>query len=171
MSTRFFLNKKRIAFGLILFIFFNAISIWFINEPEIFIRNFLMKKEHIQIIGFLLFIYSLIMLYSSIILLLRKKEAFIISDSYLIDNSRFESVGKVYLNEIKEVKRIKKHSLKIVLKESIFKSKRLNLLKKIAFVANNGNTKNSIVVSSALLNCDIKTLEKSILVAINRAAR
>ncbi|WP_298892417.1 STM3941 family protein [uncultured Psychroserpens sp.] len=154
-------NKKRIGFGLVFFILFNIIGIWFIVEPEIFIRNFLMKEEHIKLIGILLFFYSLFML-CSFILLLNKKEAFIISDNYLIDNSRYESIGKIYFNEIHDVKRVKKYSLKIVLKESIFKIKKLNILQKILLMVNNWNSKNSIIVSSALMNCEIDVLEASI---------
>lgn len=163
----FFFNKRRVGFGLMLFIVLIVISIWFISNPEIFIRNFLMKEEHIRIIGFLLFLYSLLMFYAFTVLLFRKKEAFIISDCYLIDNSNFGSVGKVYFSEIQTVKRIKKNSLEIILKDPIFNSKRLNILKRIVQMLNNWNYKNSIIISSALLlDCDIKDLEKAILSAV-----
>jgi hypothetical protein len=164
-------NKKRIGFGLVFFIVLNVIGIWFIVEPEIFIRNFLMKEEHIQLLGILSFLYSLLMLCSYIILLFNKKEAFIISDNYLIDNSRYESIGKIHFSEIHKVKRVKKYSLEIVLKESVFKNKRLNILRKILLMANNRNFKNSIIISSALMNCERKVLEATILSYMDRYKR
>jgi hypothetical protein len=161
-------NKKRIWFGLMFFVLFNVIGIWLIVEPEIFIRNFLMKEEHIKLIGVLLSLYSLFMLCSFILLLFNKKEAFVVSDNYLIDNSRYESIGKIYFNEIHKIKRIKKNSLKIVLKESVFKIRKLNILQKILLMINNWNCKNNIIVSSALMNCEIDTLESTILSYMNK---
>jgi hypothetical protein len=165
MSNRFYFNKKRVGFGVAVFAVLNVVSICFIIYPEIFIRNFLMKKEAIQIVGFLSFIYSLLMFYSFLVLLFRKKEAFIISEDYLVDNSKFESVGKVYFSEIMKVKRLNKNSLEITLKAPIFNSKKLNFIKKVICMLNNWNYKNSIIISSALLDCDIKSLEKDVLEA------
>lgn len=160
-------NKKRIGLGLIFFLVLNAFGVWFIIEPKIFIRNFLMKEWHIQLLGVLAFLYSLLMLCSYIVLLFNKKEAFIISDTYLIDNSRHESIGKIYFNEIYKIERIKKDCLKIVLKESIFKTKKLNILQRVLLIINNWNPKKSIIVSCALMNCEIHDLEASILSYMN----
>lgn len=166
---KFFFNKKRIGFGIIVFLMFNIISIWFIREPAIFIRNFLMREKHIQTIGILAFVYTLLMLYSFIVLLFRNKVAFVIADSYLIDNTKFESVGEIHFSEISKVKRVKKYSLEIMLKEPVFKSKRFNLLKKITHISNNWNYKNTIIVSSALLlDCERNDLEKVILAAMKK---
>jgi len=166
--NKFYFNKKRIVFGLVFFATFNIISIWFIKEPEIFIRNFIMREWHIRILGILIFMYSVAMLWSFLILFFRKKEALVISEGFLIDNSKFESVGVINFSEIVRINRKGKNSLEIVLKEPVFKSKRLNLLQKIIHMANNWNYRSTIVVSGSLLNCDIVTLEKAILIAMKR---
>ena len=168
MAVDFLFSKKRIWLGIIFFLILNIVSIWFIINPEIFIRNFLMKKWHIQVLGFLGVIYTLMMLYSFVILIFRKQKAFIISECFLIDNTKFESIGKIYFSEIDKIKRLKKYSLEIVLKEPILQSKKLNFLQKILHITNNWNYKNTIIVSSALLNCDVDVLESSIISAMNK---
>ena len=168
---KFYFDKKRIVLGVAILIAFSCLSIWFIKEPEIFIRNFLMKKEHIQLFGYIALISSLIMTLAYIVLLFRKKEALIISDDYLIDNSKFESAGKIYFSEIKDIKKFKKYNVEIVLKDSIFKLKDLNIFQKIVFLLNNWYSKRySILITCAhILDCDRdklysilrKTYEKS----------
>ena len=164
-------NKRRIVFGVFFFVLFSVFGLWLIFEPEIFIRNFLMKKAHIQLLGILAFLYSIFMLYSFVILLFNRKVAFIISDNYLIDNSRYESIGKIHFSKIHEVKRNKKYSLKIVLKEPVFKLKRLNILQKILLMANNWSPNSSIIISSALMDCDVKVLETTIMSSIDKFRR
>ncbi len=148
---------------MIVFILFIIVSVLLIAEPENFLRNIFSKKIYIQITGFASLLYNGLMLYSFVILLFRKNEALTTSDCHLIDNSRFESMGKICFGEIIKVEKIGKSSLKIVLKKSAFESRRLSILKKIALTANNWDYKNSIIVSSSLLlDCDRDDLKRAI---------
>jgi hypothetical protein len=167
MNKKVFFNRKKVLLALLFFIVYNAISIWLIYYPERFVRNFVIKKEYVQFFGVLSFIFSLTMAYTFVVLVFRRGEALEISDDYLIDNSRFESVGKVYFTEISKVKRKDKNIIEIILKEPVFKSKKLNYIQKIVCILTNWNYKYSIIISSALLDCDIEGLEKDILVAMN----
>ena len=169
--NEFTFNRKRIVYGILGSVVFFVFSLWFICAPEIFRNHFLMNSVLTQIFGFIASGYYLLTLYSFVGLLFRGNVAFIISDSYLVDNSRFESIGKIYFNEICKIKRIKQHSLEITLIEPIFKSRSLNVLQKILLIANNWNPKNTIVVSSLMFNCDRETLRRAILEAMGNAKR
>ena len=169
---KFYFDKKRIALIIIVnILFMNMTSIWFIREPEIFIRNFLMKKEHIQIFGYIVLISSLFITFAYIVLLFRNREALIISDNYLIDNSKFESIGKIDFNEITSIKKFKKHNVEIGLKHSVLKSKKLNFLQKIVFLLNNWYSQRySIRITCAhILNCDRDKLYELLKKAINKS--
>ena len=58
---KIFFKKTRILYGVIFFTFQCAVSIWFIHSPEIFIRNFLMREIHVQIVGVLMLVYGFFM--------------------------------------------------------------------------------------------------------------
>lgn len=161
-------KKRRLALGFVFFIILIVVSCWFIYNPELFLRNKWMKTYHIQTLGVLGIFYSLLMLWAFVALLVRKKSAFIIADSYLIDHSRFESIGKIRYQEIQHVERIKKHSLTITLNEPLTYWKRLNLLQKVVFLANNWTFSKRIIISAMLLDCDVTVLEKAIVDAMKR---
>lgn len=164
--NKFLLDKNKVFLGVVFLIIFNMLSIGLICEPGIFRRNLIMSNWFRPIFGAIGFLYSLTVLYGHIVLLFRHKEAFIISDNYLIDNSRYESVGKIYYSDIKMIKRLNKNGLEIVLKEPVFKSRELNIIQKLLLIFNNWNYKRSIIVSCAILNCERNVLEKVILDAI-----
>jgi len=166
--TSFTFNRKRIVLGIVFFLFFSIIALWIIIEPKAFIRKVFMVQEYALLLGSFQLTYSLLMIYAYISLLLSKKEALVIRDSCLVDNSRFESLGKINFDEISEVKKFKKNSILITLKKPILK-RRISTLKKIVLIMNSWKTKNSIVISTALLhNCNQDTLEKLILQAIKK---
>jgi len=133
---KFYFNRTRIIVIIGTLLAFAAGALWFIKEPELFIRNFLVKKEHIQLFGYVSFLSGLVMTYAYVRLLFRKKEALIIADDYLIDNSKFESVGKINYNEIKEIKKFRKYNVELVLKDEVLHLKKLNFLQKIVFWLN-----------------------------------
>ena len=170
MNKKYYFNKKRILLAILFFLIENAVSVWFILEPEKFIGNVFMTNEHIQIIGFLAFTYSLIMILSLFILLFRKNEALIISNKYLIDNSKFESVGKIYFSDIQEVKKFGKYNIEIILKDSIFKIYKLNIFQKIAYLSNNWyfKRKSILITGQLMLDCNRDELKKNILKAMKR---
>lgn len=154
-------EKKKIVFAIVLFITVFIVSIWYIIEPEIFVRNFLMKPEHILIIGTISFINSITVIYS-LIYIFFKDIAIIISEDYLEDYSKYESLGKIHWDEVIKIKKIKKTSLEITLKKSVFERVNISLLKRFLLFMWNWNYGKSIIISSALLDCSIDELEKLI---------
>lgn len=164
--NKFLLDKNKVFLGVVFLIIFDILAIWLMCIPEFFKGNIIMIDWFRPIFGVIGFLYSSILLYGHIVLLFRNKEAFIIADHYLIDNSRYESVGKIYYNEINMINRLNKNGLEIVLKEPVFKSRKLYFIQKFLLIFNNWNYKNSIIVSCALLNCERNVLEKLILDAI-----
>ncbi len=168
METVINFNKWRVLFGIIFCITMVGISIWLILEPNIFVRNVFMREWHIILLGVISTVYFLILFYS-FLKLLSRPYGIIISEEYFIDNSRYEAVGKVSWNEISKIKRIKKTSIQIFFEKNLSKNVSSNLLKKFLLMMHNWDYKNSIVISSALLKCDINYLEQKIVQAYKKA--
>lgn len=141
-----------------------CISLWFIFEPEVFIRNVFMREWHIILLGVISMLYFLILFYSFLIILSRPF-GIIIREEYFIDNSKYEAVGKIMWSEVSKIQSIKKSSIKIFLKIKDIDKLDNNLVKKFLRRMHNWDYKNSIVISSALLNCDINNLEEKFLKA------
>lgn len=161
MEQKFEFKKSRVLFGILVFVLFLICSVWLFLEPEIFIRNQWMRIVHIQILGALgIFWFSLLI--CSYLLILPIKTAIVVTSDFLIDNSRFESLGKIRWTEISKIQRIKKQSIEISFKNLNLKSRKMPILKRILLYMTNWNHKSSIIISSALLNCSIEELEKSI---------
>jgi len=108
------------------------------------------------------------LLYGFSSLLFKGREALLISDGYLMDHSRYESVGKIHFSEIKQVRKVGKYSLNIELKEPLFSSRKLNFLQKALHIATNWHFRNSIVISTAMLSCERDELAKAIASARRR---
>lgn len=161
---RFSYDRKRIVLAVITNMIFIVVSIWLICEPENFSTSILMKIW-CQFLGCIFCVFSTLTLFSFIALLFKKTDAFVITDTYLVDNSRLESLGKIYFKEIQKIKTFKKHSLEITMKEPVFKSMKLNVLQKALLIANNWKPKSTIIISSFTLNCDRDTLRNAILAA------
>lgn len=77
--------------------------------------------------------------------------------------SKYESLGKIYWSEITKIKRVKKQYLRITFRKPIFETRNVFFLKKFLLFMQNWDYKNSIIISSALLECDIDYLEDKIL--------
>ncbi len=139
--TTFYFDKKRIILIIATLLVFSAGAVWFIKDSEMFMKVFLIKaffkkKEYFQLFGYVSLLSGLVMIYAYIMLLFRKKEALIIAGDYLIDNSKFESVGKIHYNEIKKIKKFKKYNVELVLKDEVLNLKKLNFLQKVVFWLN-----------------------------------
>ena len=163
-------DKESVVFAILIVLLFISTSFWFILEPKIFIRNFLMKEWHIILLGVIGFIYFSAGLYS-LLNILPRTCALIISEEYLIDNSRYEAIGKIRWDEISKIQRIKKSSIQIFLKNGVIERFNSNLLKKFLQWGHNWDYKNSILISSGHLECDIDYLEKKIMQAYKKAKR
>ena len=121
-----------------------------------------------QIIGILALPFFVALLFSFSRLLTRKY-AIIISDDYLIDNSRYESFGIIYWEEISKLRRKGETNVVLVLREPSIKRKGLSFLKKYLLFMHNWNYKDGFLISSALLDCSIEELEKVISGAFRNA--
>lgn len=164
MIKEYKFNKKRILLAIFVLLLMLLLSIYFLLEPEKFIKKTFSKKEQIQvltiigIIGFFLYSASIF----SLLKILPRKYAIQITDEFLIDNSKYESFGKIEWKNISKTQRIKKYSIELLLNESIFNERKNNLLKKFLLFMGNWNYKKSIIISSSILDCNVEELYKEI---------
>ena len=157
-------KKYNVIRAILIFLFILMGGIWFVKDPDIFIRNRWMTAIHVQILGVLNIVLCGLVL-CSLIAISTRKVALIITSEYLIDNSRFESLGKIYWNEITGIEKTKKYSLKISIKDSQSKNKKNNLLKRIVFNIQNSTNRGSIIISSGLLDCDREEIYETMSIA------
>jgi hypothetical protein len=161
-------NKSRVLYGIILYSILIFFSILFIMEPKIFIRNVFMKDWHIILLGVISSTYFAAQLFS-LFKILTKNYGIVISEDYFIDNSKYEAIGEIKWNEVSKIQRIKKTGIQIFLKNNLSERINNNLLKKFLLMMHNWDYKNSIIISSALLECDINYLEKKLLQVYKKA--
>ncbi len=162
MKKEFKFKKTRILFGIIILGLFLVISVSFILSPENYIRNIFSTQRGIRTLGTVGVLFFSSMLYAYVAILPRKY-SIQITDDFLIDNSKYESLGKIEWKDIAKVERIKKYSIKLTLNKSVFKSKKINLFKRFLRYMTNWDYKNSIIISSALSDCTIDELFNNIL--------
>ncbi|WP_026979235.1 STM3941 family protein [Flavobacterium tegetincola] len=158
----------RVFIGIFFAIIMICLSIWLISVPKIFIRNVFMKEWHIITLGIISILYFIVLLYSLLNILFRPY-GIIISEKYFNDNSKYEAIGEIKWDKVSKIKRIKKTSIQIFFKENIINEVNNHLLKKILLMIHNWDYKNSIIISSALLECDIEFLEEKIVKAYKKA--
>ncbi|MFC4740313.1 STM3941 family protein [Flavobacterium ponti] len=161
MIKEYKFNKERILLGIVFLLLMLIFSFYFLLEPEKFIRNIFTRKETNQILGIMGIILFSSLIFSSLKILPRKY-AIRITDEYLIDNSKYESFGKIEWNNISKTQRIKKYSIEIFLNEPVFKDRKIDMFRKYLLFMSNWNYKKSIIISSAILNCDVEELYKEI---------
>jgi hypothetical protein len=153
------LKKSKIINNIIAFLIFFFISCYMFLHPDFFVSKIFKNIYFIKIIGFLVIFISLILLISYTIKLFDNKVGLIITDEFIIDNSVFESVGKIYWYDIKNIKLEEKYvCLNITKKFEKDYIKRLNLLKKIIIIVKKRNYKSSIMISSVNLDCSNEEL-------------
>ena len=150
-------KKLRITEGFLFSLSFLVISVVFIITPNTFIRNVFSTAEKIQILGSAGVIYFSLLTLSYASLFSRKK-AIQITNDFLLDNSKYESLGKIKWQDIYEIKKLKKYSIEITLTPEFFSQTKLNLFKKILTYMHNWNYKESIIISTATLNCSREEL-------------
>ena len=161
MSKEIKFKKNRILLGILFFSLMLFASICFLVNPELFLRNKFMKVEHILIIGIIGFVYFSTLLFS-FFKIFQREYAIQITDDFLIDNSKYESLGKIKWKDIIKIQRLKKRSIEVFVKRELYKTKKINLLKKFLAIMNNRNYKKSIIISSALTETSIENLFEEI---------
>lgn len=161
-------KKSKIFYGIILYMILIFFSVLFITEPKIFIRNVFMKEWNIILLGVISSIYFMIQLFSFFYIAM-KRNGIIINNEYFIDNSKYEAIGKVKWNEVSNIKRIKKTGIQIFFKENLNKRLDINFIQRFLLIMHNWDYKNSIIISSALLECDVDCLEKNFVEAYKKS--
>ncbi len=164
MNKEFKFKKSRILLGILFFSLMLFASVCFLINPELFLRNVFMKVIHIQTLGIIGILYFSVLLFS-FFKILRRKYAIQITKEFLIDNSKYESLGEIKWKDISEIQRFKKNNIKLILNKNVFNSKKRNLLKRFLTFMHNWNYKKSILISNALIDCSIEELFESISIA------
>lgn len=153
-------KKRKVLLGIVFFAIYFAIVIGFIFYPEGMMKHLHTKdKKLVQIPFLIVSIFPFTMLYSYLRILFRKK-AIIITSEYLIDNSKYESFGKIEWKDISKIRRVKKNNIQIFLNPIRLKTNPLKTF--IRFIGPNSEFRKSILISDTLLDCSIKELYKTI---------
>ena len=161
MIKEFKFNKKRVLLGILIMLVLLLISFFFLLKPEPFIRNVFMKAEHIQILGVIGIVFFLSLFYS-FLKLIPREYAIQITDEFLLDNSKYESYGKIEWKDISKIQRLKENSIELTISKAVLKNRKTNLLKKFLRFMQNWNCNNRIIISSALLDCSIEDLFETV---------
>lgn len=141
-----------------------------IIKPEDFVNHFFATESKIIITGLIFEVFFIPLLFS-FIYILPGKVALVITDNYLIDRSRYESLGKIYWSEIAKIRVVKKTYLRITFKKPIFKERKIFFLKQILLFMLNWKYKDSIIITTGFLECDIDYLKNEILSAYRNYKR
>jgi hypothetical protein len=126
-----------------------------------------MKTGYIQILGIIGVLYFSPLFYS-FLKLFSRKNAIKITDEYLIDYSKYESFGKIEWKNISKIQRLKKESIELFINKSFFQNRKMNLLEKFLVLMHNWSYKRSIIISSALIDCNIEELYEDITIAYEK---
>lgn len=159
VDFKFSTKKIVIAFLVVLLMLFFAIV--FVLKPAFFSQNVFIQIGVIQTLGVVGMVYFVALAYSFLKLSTRTY-AITITDDALIDHSRYESFGKIEWKNISAIQRVKKESIELFVNETYFENRKMSLLKKGLVYMHNKNYKQSIVISSALLDCNVETLYAAI---------
>ncbi|QLB13064.1 hypothetical protein EV697_102251 [Bisgaardia hudsonensis] len=143
MNCEIKFKKRKIILAILINCIFLLPCVLFVIYPEAFMDHFHASRNHIILFG----TFYVILLFSYIRILLRKV-AVIVNDTYLIDNSRYEAIGKIDWNDILEIKKISKKSLRITFKKPIFETRNMFFIKKFLLFMLNWDYKHCIIISS-----------------------
>ncbi len=152
-------KKSKVLLGIVFFAVYFAIALYFVLYPEGMMEHLHSNnKQLVQIPFFIASIFPLLILYSFLRILFRKK-AIIITKDYLIDNSKYEALGKIKWDDITKIEKLKKRSIQIFLNRTSIKTSPLKTF--IRFLTN-WKYKDSIIISDALIDCSRDELYKII---------
>lgn len=160
-------KRGRKLLGILFCILTLTLSVYLFLYPEVFLRNKFSKEITIQFIGVIgALIYSSLLY--SLIYTLPRKQAIVITADYLIDNSRYESLGKLKWDEIVSIRKLGKYSIELTLKEGVVSSRKRNLLQSFLLMMNLWKYKKKFAISSALLECNREQLHRAIYSALRK---
>jgi hypothetical protein len=162
-------NKERIVSIILFLIIFNVLSAFMIYNPDFFVSGFMRISFFIFIIGIISFTFTLAMIVSHIALLLSKEKGIILTDSGIVDNSNYESLGFIKWEDISHIKTIKQYSgnyLEVTIKNKkkyMTNDKKMNLLKRFLIFMNNWHPNETIILSDKKLDCTFQELETMVI--------
>src|SRR5690554_2783647 len=99
----FKVNKKRLFINLLLLIIAWVLAFSLIINPKFFISTIFKNETIIIVSGILGFLYFTCILISRFIFLFKSQIAIQVQNDFFIDNSSYESVGKVYWENVKDI--------------------------------------------------------------------
>jgi|GEM_PF-1028442 len=161
MKQEFEFEKKKLFKAIIVSSVFLFISVLFVAKPEFFLMNKFIKEYHIITLGIACGLLSTLLILS-ILLIVNRKTAIVVTENYIIDQCRYESFGKIYWTEIQEIKTVKRGDLKLQFKDLNLKGRRMSYFKRLLLIIANTEYKNSIIISSIWLKWSKEELETSI---------
>ena len=165
MFKEIYFNKKILVFRYITLSVIILVSIYIVINPELLTNKKYNSPVFNRIMFSFMFIYSFVILYSNI-KLFNRGIALQITDQYLYDNSNFESLGLINLNDIYEVNIINKRNIEIILNQDIIAYSKRNFFIKILLFMKNWNYKKSIIISTDNLECERHEIYNSLKKAI-----
>ncbi len=103
-----------------------------------------------------------------------KKKGIVVTEDYLIENSKYESIGKIMWEDISSIKIKTIYSgsyleLDIVNLPKNIQKKQLNFLQRTLIPLNSWSYKKSIIINNRTLDCTQKELEELIMHSWNVA--
>jgi len=166
MEKRYEYNKFRIAISIFVFLMLFIMGLVFLWKLEVFKRDLLIK-DFFALFGIFFLSLMVLQIITFTILLFRKTFAVVITDEYLIDNTKYYSFGKIAWDKITSVNVIKhnngKESIELFLSTEFSEELKLDILKKVLLWFDNYGDKSKIVLRSTFLNINMEELKKNII--------
>ena len=108
----------------------------------------------LQICGFYFGVLALSTLFFTIINLYKRKSAIIITENFIRDNSKYDSIGTIYWHDIIDIRRINNNGIEIFVNKTVLRKTNLNYIKKFLLFMNNWNYNKSVIITTAFLDCN-----------------
>jgi len=162
------LNRKGLFINIVLLVIANVITFYMILNSEKFVSTFFRNKEFIFVVGILGFIYFLILLIARCFILINTEDAFIINEKFMVDNTTYESLGKIKWDDIQSIETKNTFNnnkyIEIKMKSGyrFLEAHKLNFFQRILIFMKNWNYKSTIIISHKFLKIKFQDLESII---------
>lgn len=164
--------KREYKFKNVRIVFAVSIALLFILGVFVYFFEYIFPKEVIVnsdptfiILVIILFFsgcFIMLKIIELFILLLKKTPAIIVTDKYIIDNSRYYSYGKIPWNKIENLNLITtpsgKKYIELHLEREFYTSIKLNMLKKIMLWFDHYGNKSTIYLRKTFVNCNMEEI-------------
>lgn len=171
MEIRYGYDKFRITASILGFLIFFVMGWVLLCKLEIFKKEVFIKYFFVLIGVFFLSI-MILQIITFTILLFRKTPAIIITEEYLIDNSKYYSFGKIPWNKITSINVIKhsnnRETIELVLSSDFSNQIKLDILKKILLWLDNYGDKSKIVLRNTFIDSEMEEFKNKIIITFSR---